>query len=161
GRWIPTNTNQYDSIIADTGVISSDIKKPASVRTDGESSDFYTGEMVFSGDKLFWTQGVFEFRYHHNGKHNVMAISRPFEIKMDRFRFDAVGGGLDAKSALSPENLANGVMKSSVEQALLPVVRNCLDRDPAIAPDRVDDVFGEGVFRDAKYAKRIVYAVQE
>lgn len=160
GRWIPTNASQYDSIIADAGVISSDIRTPGSVRKDGESTDFYTGEMVFSGDKLFWTQGVFEFRYHHNGKHNVMAISRPFEIKMDRFRF-ASGDINPSTLDLSSENLAHGVMKSSVEQALLPVVRNCLDRDPAIAPDRVDDVFGEGVFRDAKYAKRIVYAVQE
>ncbi|KAI5287714.1 phosphatidylethanolamine N-methyltransferase [Ascosphaera aggregata] len=160
GRWIPTNANQYDSIIADTGIVASDNKAPGSDRKDGESSDYLTGEMIFSGDKLFWQQGVFEFRYHHNGKHNVMAISRPFEIKIDRYRFDTITLGANALT-LSPDNLHYGVLRSSVEQTLLPVVRNCLNRDPTIAPDRVDDVFGEGVFRDSRYARRIVYAVQE
>jgi phosphatidylethanolamine N-methyltransferase len=38
------------------------------------------GVITYSDKKLPWTTGTFEFRYHHDGKHNVMAISRPFEI---------------------------------------------------------------------------------
>lgn len=38
------------------------------------------GRVVFRGDKLPWDIGSYEFRYHHDGKHNVMARSRPFDI---------------------------------------------------------------------------------
>ncbi|CAG8826022.1 25017_t:CDS:2, partial [Gigaspora rosea] len=33
-----------------------------------------------SSDLLPWEIGTYEFRYHHNDKYNVMAISQPFEI---------------------------------------------------------------------------------
>ncbi|RIB28400.1 phospholipid methyltransferase-domain-containing protein [Gigaspora rosea] len=38
------------------------------------------GEAWFKGDLLPWEIGTYEFRYHHNDKYNVMAISQPFEI---------------------------------------------------------------------------------
>lgn len=38
------------------------------------------GCIVFSGDKLPWREGTYEIRYHHDGKHTVMARSIPFEI---------------------------------------------------------------------------------
>ncbi|WPK27734.1 hypothetical protein PUMCH_005131 [Australozyma saopauloensis] len=46
----------------------------------------YTGEtssdvVKFSGDRLFWEDGVYEFRYHIDGKHDVAYVSEPFEIK--------------------------------------------------------------------------------
>jgi len=105
--------------------------------------------MEFSGDKLWWTTGVFEFRYHHNGKHNVMAISRPFRIDIARFDEDDV------------ELDANGLIISAVEQALLPLVRDCLDRDPEVAPNTVHEGYGSKVGREGKYAKRIVFAVSK
>jgi phosphatidylethanolamine N-methyltransferase len=105
--------------------------------------------MVFEGDKLWWTQGVFEFRYHHDGKHNVMAISLPFEIRIGRFDEEDVG--------IAP----NAIVLSAVEQALLPVVRNCFDRDPDIAPNTVEESFGSLVERDGKYTKRVVFAVHQ
>ena len=101
--------------------------------------------MLFDGDKLFWTQGVFEFRYHHDGKHNVMAISLPFEIRIGRFDEEDV------------EVDSNGLIRTAVEMALLPVVRNCFDRDPDIAPNSVDESFGSLVERDGKYAKRVIF----
>lgn len=30
---------------------------------------------------MFWEEGVYEFRYHLDGKHDVAYISEPFEIK--------------------------------------------------------------------------------
>ncbi|TKA69257.1 hypothetical protein B0A49_03081, partial [Cryomyces minteri] len=45
--------------------------------------------------------------------------------------------------------------------ALLPVVRNCFDRDPEIAPRTVDEAFGSLVERDGKFAKRVVFAVHQ
>jgi phosphatidylethanolamine N-methyltransferase len=144
GRWIATNEGSFDSLISEKGLISSDIV----FRKDGETRDIYSGEMIFSGDKLWWTQGVFEFRYHHNGKHNVMAISRPFEIRIGRFGDDDI------------EAEKNGVMRAAIEAALLPIVRNCFDRDPEIAPHTVEEQFGL-VEKDVKYAKRVVYAVHQ
>src|SRR6202012_4068778 len=44
---------------------------------------------------------------------------------------------------------------------LLPVVQNCFDRDPEIAPSTVDEPFGDLVERDGKYAKRVVFAVHQ
>jgi phosphatidylethanolamine N-methyltransferase len=92
---------------------------------------------------------VFEFRYHSDGKHNVMAISNPFEIRISRF--DEDGAELDSE----------GTLRAAVERALLPVVRNCLDRDPSVAPDAVDEPFGTAVEHDEKYGKRVVFAVHQ
>jgi len=149
GRWLATNRDQYDSLTAEKGILVGDVRVSGSNRRDGESKDYLSGEMVFSGDKLWWTQGVFEFRYHHDGKHNVMAISLPFEIRIGRFDEDDV------------EADANGLIRGAIEDALLPVVRNCFDRDPEIAPNTVDEAFGSLVERDGKYAKRVVFAVHQ
>jgi phosphatidylethanolamine N-methyltransferase len=139
GRWIATNRGVYDSTRAEEGIVSS--------FTTGDI-DVATGEVEFRGDKLWWTTGVFEFRYHHGGKHVVMALSQAFEIRIARFDADDV------------EVDAAGTMHLAVEQALLPVVQNCFDRDPEIAPDTVDESFGGFVEREGKFAKRVVFAVQ-
>ena len=149
GRWIATNRDQYDSITADRGIITSNVRVSGAARQDGESKDYMSGEMEFSGDKLWWTTGVFEFRYHHNGKHNVMAISLPFETRIGRFDEDDV------------EADANGLIRGATEEALLPLVRNCFDRDPNIAPNTMQEPFGSLVERDGKYAKRVVFAVHQ
>ncbi|TID25670.1 phosphatidylethanolamine N-methyltransferase [Venturia nashicola] len=137
GRWVATTPTAYDSVRPDVGIISSDV----------ETGDHLSGEMEFSGDKLWWTTGVFEFRYHHDGKHNVMAISPPFEIRIGHFDEDDIEVDL------------NGSLRGAVEQALLPVLRNCFDRDPEIAPSTVEETFGSLVERDGRFAKRVVFAV--
>ena len=149
GRWVATNEDQFGSIIADRGILVSDVRVSGSQRKDGESKDYLSGEMEFSGDKLWWTSGVFEFRYHHNGKHNVMAVSIPFETRINRFDEDDV------------EANANGSIRGKVEETLLQLVRNCFDRDPDIAPSTVDESFGGLVERDGKFARRVVYAVHQ
>lgn len=135
GRWVPTCPGKYDTT-TDQGIISSD--QPIA----GSDVDLVQGEMVFEGDKLWWTQGVFEFRYHHGGGHNVMSISEPFEVRIAR---------ADDECTMS--------CREEVEKALLPIVRNCLDRDPDIAPANAEEPFGAHVERDSKYAKRVVYAI--
>lgn len=140
GRWVATTPNSFDSPAADIGILSDH----AAVKgKDGK--EYVSGEMEFSGDKLWWTTGVFEFRYHHDGKHNVMAISFPFEIRIPRFDED----DLDCNEPVEKE----------IENALLPIVRNCFDRDPNIAPETPDEQFGDVIERDGKYAKRVVFAV--
>lgn len=150
GRWIATNEGAYDSLTCEKGLVTSDVV----IRVD-ENRELASGEMVFSSDKLFWTQGVFEFRYHHNGKHNVMTISRPFEIRIGRF---------DEEDVVDANNLnanSEAVIQAAIEEALLPVVRNCFDRDPEIAPETYEEHFGSLVERDGKYAKRVVFAVHQ
>ena len=145
GRWVATSQGGYDKVSAEQGLLASDV--PVKKTINSEARNLLSGEMEFSGDKLWWTQGVFEFRYHHDAKHNVMAISLPFEIRIGRFDEDDV------------EVDSNGLIRDAVEKALLPVVRNCFDRDPEIAPTTVDEPFGSLVERDEKYAKRVVFAV--
>ncbi|GAB0137896.1 phosphatidylethanolamine N-methyltransferase [Epichloe bromicola] len=146
GRWAPTNEGTYDSLTADSSIVVSEHACP---KSDPSEPDMVEGEVLFQGDKLWWTQGVFEFRHHHNGTHNVMAISEPFEIRIAQFAEDDVT--FDAK----------GMYTRAVETAVLPVVQNCLDRDPDIAPSDAEESFGSLVEREGKYAKRIVYAIRE
>ena len=143
GRWVAVNAGSYDNLTCEKGIITSDV-----VRKTDNNGEAATGEVLFSGDKLFWTQGVFELRYHHNGKHNVMAISRPFEIRIRRF---------DEEELQSQDD----VTQAAVEKSLLPVMRNCFDRDPEIAHETVDEQFGSLVERDGKFAKRVVFAVHQ
>jgi len=139
GRWVPCCAGEYDTT-TDQGIISYD--KPLATSSDGV--ELVEGEMVFEGDKLWWTQGVFEFRYHHGGGHNVMSISEPFEVRIAK---------------IDDENLGREMGIDDIGKALLPVVQNCLDRDPDIAPATVDEPFGAHVERDSKYARRVVYAI--
>lgn len=148
GRWIATNKGVYDTSRAEEGILVSDKLMPLANREDAEA-DCYTGEVEFRGDKLWWTTGVFEFRYHHNGKHNVLAISQAFEIRTPRFDEEDVS--LDI----------NGTIREPLERALLPVVQNCFDRDPAIAPSTPEEPFGSLVEREGKYSRRVVFAVHQ
>ncbi|KAH7130120.1 phospholipid methyltransferase-domain-containing protein [Dendryphion nanum] len=148
GRWVATNPGVWDSSRADDGILVSDKLLPAQALPDNDS-DCFTGEIEFRGDKLWWTTGVFEFRYHHDGKHNVMALSQAFEIGIPKFDEDDV------------ELDANGTIHRPIEEALLPVIQNCFDRDPDIAPERAEETFGSLVERDGKYARRVVFAVHQ
>ena len=143
GRWAPTVPGGYD-MASDKGVLVSEKPVPQSGDSDVK---LVQGEMIFEGDRLWWTQGVFEFRLHHDGHHNVMSISEPFEIKISKFDEEDVQAD------------SGGLYQQAVESALLPIVQNCLDRDPDIAPNTVDEPYGSHVERDSKYAKRVVYAI--
>jgi phosphatidylethanolamine N-methyltransferase len=149
GRWVATVPKEHEFIPGDQGILISEKLMSGKTREDGSNQDWVMGEMQFEGDKLWWTQGVFEFRYHHDGTHTVMAISLPFEIRIGRFDEDDV------------EVDSNGLIRTAVENALLPLVRNCFDRDPEIAPNTVEESFGSLVERDSKYSKRVVFAVHQ
>ncbi|CUM65482.1 uncharacterized protein PRCAT00003126001 [Priceomyces carsonii] len=62
------------------------------------NKDSYT----FSGDKLFWEEGYYEFRYHLDGKHDVAFISEPFEIRAKKIE---VGNNADALAELLKEEI--------------------------------------------------------
>lgn len=117
-----------------------------------ENKSGATGEVSFSVDTLMWKVGVYEARYHHDGypsllhcetltcrKHNVMAISRKFEIYVD-------------KPTLSTND--------EIERFLTPFIRNCFPRDSV--PRDIDDRFILGKDREKEtISKRIVYGIRE
>jgi phosphatidylethanolamine N-methyltransferase len=156
GRWIATNPGEFEIASSEIGLLKSDVKSKRRISDASREVECFTGSMLFSGDKLFWTQGVFQFRYHHNGKHNVMAISEPFEVRIPRFNEDGLETDLPANS---PQGEV--LIRSSIEKTLLPVVQNCFERDPDIAPSTPREAFGGLVERHGKFAKRVVYAVKE
>ncbi|KAF2152319.1 phosphatidylethanolamine N-methyltransferase [Myriangium duriaei CBS 260.36] len=143
GRWIATTKDNYDITTADQGNVVDD-----HIGKGSRGTEVRTGEVLFAGDKLWWTQGVFEFRYHYAGGHHVMAISLPFEVKVAKF------DELDV-----PRDESGMSMRKAVEHELLPVVQNCFDRNPDYAPSTVDEEFGAGIEREGRFAKRVVFAV--
>ncbi|KAI9171090.1 Phosphatidylethanolamine N-methyltransferase [Paramyrothecium foliicola] len=145
GRWSPTTVGTYDL----TGDDCIATPEHLAAKIDPSEPDMVEGEVIFKGDRLYWSQGVFEFRYHHDRNHNVITVSEPFEIRIAKF--DEEGLELDGGNAY----------EQAVEAALFPVIHGCLDQDPNIAPDDVDEPFGALLEWDGKYAKRIVYAIRE
>ncbi|BGP19913.1 hypothetical protein JCM10213_008612 [Rhodosporidiobolus nylandii] len=80
----------------------------------GEGSAGRTGTVVFKNKKLPWRTGKYEFRYHHDGKHSVMAISEPIELFVDE-----------------PANADDPV---SVKETLTHVVAKTLALDSTVIP---------------------------
>ncbi|KPI38161.1 Phosphatidylethanolamine N-methyltransferase [Cyphellophora attinorum] len=157
GRWIATNKGEFDLLNSEDGILTSDARTKRTSPHTGQPEECVTGSMLFSGDKLFWTIGVYEFRYHHAGKHNVLALSPRFEIKIPHWKEE------DLAVTMGPTMTAQteAYVRQDIERLLLPVVQNCFDRDPDIAPSTSREVFGGLVERDGKFAKRVVYALQE
>ncbi|GAA5846665.1 hypothetical protein JCM9279_003401 [Rhodotorula babjevae] len=77
GKWFGVHDDEwsgdrYEGSDRDDGLVGAPKKE-----------DQPTGAVTFSGKKLPWRTGQYEFRYHHDGKHSVMSISSPFEIFVD------------------------------------------------------------------------------
>lgn len=68
GKWVPIHPEEYDGDV--------EVNPPVDIL--GENKD--AGSVVFRGDQLPWTPGMYEMRYHHDGKHNVMSRLAPIEI---------------------------------------------------------------------------------
>ncbi|ORY01758.1 hypothetical protein K493DRAFT_334828 [Basidiobolus meristosporus CBS 931.73] len=102
-----------------------------------------SGEMVFTVDKLPWEPGSYEFRYHHNGKHTVLASTQPFEIFVDV--------------------LNQNPTQQEIQDSLFPVIQRCLALDPVHFPELHRDEFDGLKESDAKkivYAIRLMYGVE-
>ncbi|KAI9019983.1 phospholipid methyltransferase-domain-containing protein [Phycomyces nitens] len=101
------------------------------------------GVVVFKGSKLPWDIGTYEFRYHHDGKHNVMARSVAFDIV-----------------APTPADIHN---IGAVERSLLQIIQNTLGGNPDLMPVSSTDEFvgmGETESRHVVYAIELMYDVE-
>lgn len=75
GRWLGVAEDEWhgDTHTAGNGALG----------THGASrveSDQVSGLSVFAGKRLYWAPGLYELRYHHDGSHDVLARSEPFEV---------------------------------------------------------------------------------
>ncbi|KAG5366461.1 Phosphatidylethanolamine N-methyltransferase [Yarrowia sp. B02] len=121
GRWAAVDPSGHESHT--DGIV-----------TPGSTS----GEVVFRGDTLFWETGVYEFRYHHAGKHTVLTTSAPFEIvaeKIDLAQHDA----------------------KSLASELLPIVQRCFSLSMEFPPEETDDYWA---LEEPKVVQRVQEAVQ-
>ncbi|KAI9307991.1 phospholipid methyltransferase-domain-containing protein [Cunninghamella echinulata] len=101
------------------------------------------GTITLGGNQLPWEVGTYELRYHHDGKHNVMAISEPFEIIAP------------TRKEASDTN--------AVQHQLLRLVQNALDNDPNIMPVSPTDQFiglGEIEARHIVDVIKLTYGVE-
>ncbi|KAF9353259.1 phosphatidylethanolamine N-methyltransferase [Mortierella sp. NVP85] len=96
------------------------------------------GKVTFLGDKLPWFPGTFELRYHHHNRYNVMAYTKPFEIKLESFE--------DAKD----------LSVTSIGQTLLTYVQRCFSLNEDTMPSTVDEQF---VMINQTIAQRIVKGI--
>ncbi|KAF8330188.1 phospholipid methyltransferase-domain-containing protein [Cantharellus anzutake] len=71
------------------------------------------GVVEFNGSKLPWHVGLYEIRYHHDKKYNVMKTAPPVEIYVTR---------------------PDGMDFDSVRSCLLRIIPWCLDSDPSLLP---------------------------
>lgn len=103
------------------------------------SSSKTNGEVVFRGDTLFWECGVYEFRYHHAGKHTVLSTSEPFEI---------VAPKIDLSKEADAKSLA---------LEILPIVQRCFSLSMEFPPEEVDDYWA---LEEPKVINRVQAAIQ-
>lgn len=89
---------------------------------DQESSN---GLMKFDGDKLFWEEGIFEFRYHLEGKHDVAYISEPFEIKAPKLEIPNNSEEIYQFSKTLKAQVFDKVLKlDSINSSIIETVQN-------------------------------------
>ncbi|OBZ84963.1 Phosphatidylethanolamine N-methyltransferase [Choanephora cucurbitarum] len=95
------------------------------------------GSIIFAGSKLPWKVGTYEFRYHHDNKHNVMTISAPFDIK--------------------PPTVSRINEINVTEHTILKWIQYALGNNAEIMPRTVDE---EYVGMDEVESKHLVYCIK-
>lgn len=121
-----------------------DVFTASSAPSSASKSAFDAGEVVFMAAVLPPRVGAFEFRYHHDGGHNALALVGPVEIFVER--------------PADPTSFA------SVRATLLRLVCSCLGHDAALVPRSAttgnadDDDFS---ILDVEQAERLAYAISE
>ncbi|OJA13194.1 hypothetical protein AZE42_05597 [Rhizopogon vesiculosus] len=103
GMWIPVHNEEWDE----------DLPLDDISRTTTRSKEPELGSVSFEGSTLPWTIGIYEVRYHHDGKYNVLSLDGPFEVYVSE------------PTALD---------FTSVRECLAHIVPLCLDSDPYLMP---------------------------
>lgn len=129
------------------GIAQADWQGDHFIHNNTHRHDVMQGILTFANDKLAWTVGQYEFRYHHDGKHSVMTTSQPFEIQVAR--------PTDQQSA------------TAIRQSLNLILAHCLECPPQSADRPGDDAPPDTpeadtfAVYDHKEAERVSYAIKQ
>lgn len=75
GKWVGVHDEEWDGDLH-IGTRSG----PSKDRDKSKTPEPASGKVIFTGSRLPWREGHYEFRYHHDGKHNVMTSSEAVQI---------------------------------------------------------------------------------
>ncbi|KAG1732651.1 phospholipid methyltransferase-domain-containing protein [Suillus paluster] len=143
GMWVPVHDEEWneDVPLDDTSRLTTRGKEPE------------LGSVSFESSTLPWTVGLYEVRYHHDGKYNVLSLDGPCEVYVSK-----------------PMSLD----LTSVRECLARIVPLCLDSDPDLIPLSCGGIqepadAGSAAARDAddfsfwseRQAKRICNAIEQ
>ncbi|GAA5840346.1 hypothetical protein JCM11251_006701 [Rhodosporidiobolus azoricus] len=116
-------------------------------RPVGTEDATLSGTVTFQGKKLPWRTGQYEFRYHHDGKHSVMAISEPFEVFVDKpTNLDDAAEVRKGMLHVVAKTLAldSAAIPASARTLVKAVRRRSDVESPASSPDLSSSVKGKG-----------------
>ncbi|CAI5756007.1 unnamed protein product [Candida verbasci] len=83
------------------------------------------GQFKFEKDKLFWEEGLYEFRYHVHGKHDVAYISQPFEIKIKEIKVPNDINEIDSFSNLLKQIIFSKIIPiNSIDESISEIISN-------------------------------------
>lgn len=147
---VGSNKNKQVTNISSRGLwkwaadLMEDVSQATAAVTTKQDDDVpHQGTLTFGGNQVPWKQGTYELRYHHDGKHNVMAVSDPFVI-----------------IAPAPKEAGD---TADVEKTLLRLVQNALDNNPDTIPTTPTDEFiglGEIEAQHIVEMIRLIYGVE-
>jgi phosphatidylethanolamine N-methyltransferase len=117
-----------------------------------------SGSIVFKGDKLPWREGTYEIRYHHDGKHKVMARSIPFEITGNGLLFCFVNTHmLTSIFVILAPATPDTNDEDAIQLCLLRLIQSALENDPEKMPMSPIDSY---TYLDESSAKKLAYAIK-
>ena len=121
-----------------------------------------SGTVTFRSNALPWNVGMYELRYHHAGKHNVMASCGPIELYVDTPTdgddFDSVRNTLSRGVAFALDCEPQLVPAASWHHLPEDVSAAASANATASAKDRDDD---DMVIMNDEQAKRIAMVIRE
>ena len=139
----------------------------------GASKDPEDGKVVFKGDVLPWHVGLYEVRYHHDGKYNVMSLDGPIEIYGKQLVLRSRHLFAEFVSFFITVDPPATLDFQSIRWYLIHIVTLCLDSDPSLVPlsskppgtPKSDDTEGRDPddfrFWSERQAKRIAVSIKE
>ncbi|TIA75575.1 hypothetical protein E3P92_00774 [Wallemia ichthyophaga] len=85
GKWQPIHDGEFDGARPIPDRPTSHVgKSSAAAATATQEEEGQRGVVSFCSNSLPWSVGRYELRYHHAGKHNVMASCGPLELYVDK-----------------------------------------------------------------------------
>lgn len=96
------------------------------------TGDATVGTITFSKNKLYWEDGVYEFRYHLDGKHDVTLILAPFELRYREIGVPVEQSGAEALAQQLKECIFEKVV-GPIDNVDLPIYPLVSQTDDAVA----------------------------